>query len=218
MTINTIELIGYYGGDLTHAMSAWTSTCREIDEERQKRIGALLTMLASNGHETPFEKSILHFVATTDIATHIQILKHRIGTSTNAESARYKELKEDKHYIPVDWDEEERANYIEFMELAHKNYHDTYDRLIKKGMTKKRAKESARFYQPYGTQLIADISFNFRSFVHFQRLRRTEDAQLEIRNLANEMLKQVEQLKDFELSLKAFGLSSVAKSNTLSDI
>ena len=50
-------------------------------------------MLWINGHETPFEKGTVHFLVDTDIASHIHLLKHRIS-SLNAESARYKELKE----------------------------------------------------------------------------------------------------------------------------
>jgi thymidylate synthase ThyX len=101
---NSVELIGHYGDDLTHALSAWTSTSRDITEEKRSRIGSLLEMLASEGHHTPFEKSTLHFLVTVDQATHIHLLKHRIGVSINGESARYKELKEDKSYIPSDWE------------------------------------------------------------------------------------------------------------------
>jgi hypothetical protein len=85
---NTVELIGTYGGDESHAMSAWTSTSRDIDavdpktgKTKRERIQPLLTMLATNGHHTPFEKSTLHFLCTTDIASHIHLLKHRVGTS-----------------------------------------------------------------------------------------------------------------------------------------
>lgn len=39
----------------------------------------------------------------TDIASHIHLIKHRIGVSVNTESARYKELHEDKYYLPQDW-------------------------------------------------------------------------------------------------------------------
>src|SRR5689334_8018873 len=103
---NSVELIGHYGGDETHALSAWTSTKRELTPERQKRIGAMLTQLAQAGHHTPFEKSAIHFLVTVDTATHIHLIKHRIGVSINAESARYKEHKTDKFYIPDDWPEE----------------------------------------------------------------------------------------------------------------
>ena len=100
---NSVELIGYYGSDEMIACSAWTSTNRKLTDEKRKRIPKLINMLWSNGHETPFEKGIVHFLVDTDIATHIHLLKHRIS-SLNAESARYKELKEDKFYIPNDWD------------------------------------------------------------------------------------------------------------------
>ena len=101
---NQVELLGHYGSDLTHAQSAWTSTSRDLTEEKLGRVDKLLNMLASEGHETPFEKSGLHFLVTVDQATHIHLLKHRIGVSINGESARYKELKEDKMMCPTDRD------------------------------------------------------------------------------------------------------------------
>jgi hypothetical protein len=70
--MNKIELLGYYGSDLVHAQSAWTSTSRDLTEEKIGRVGKLLKMLASEGHHTPFEKSSLHFLVTVDQATHIQ--------------------------------------------------------------------------------------------------------------------------------------------------
>jgi flavin-dependent thymidylate synthase len=203
---NKVELIGYYGSDETHALSAWTSTSRDLSDEKRGRVSKLLTMLASEGHHTPFEKSSLHFLVTTEIATHIQILKHRIGTSVNAESARYKELKDDKFYVPNDWDDVERELYIHHMEACLTRYHDVLDRLIKKGMSRKRAKESARFYLPYGNQITADIMFNFRSFYHFLHLRYSKHAQLEIRELARQMLETVKETGKFNETLRSFGL------------
>lgn len=202
---NLVQLIGTYGDDELHACSAWTSTSRELTEEKVARIPKLLHMLGSEGHETPFEKSMLHFLVTTEIATHIQIAKHRIGVSMNAESARYKELKDDKYYIPQDWDIDERFRYINFMETALMEYHACLARLVANGMPRKRAKESARFYLPYGNQITADISFNFRSFMHFQKLRNSEHAQVEIRHVAEEMLQLVRETGKFDASLKAFG-------------
>ena len=106
---NKVELVGFYGSDETHALSAWTSTSRDLTDEKRGRMGKLLTMLATQGHHTPFEKSSMHFLVTTDIASHIHILKHRIGVSFNGESARYKELKEDKFFVPDDWSEDEQG-------------------------------------------------------------------------------------------------------------
>lgn len=202
---NLVELVGYYGSDETHALSAWTSTSRDLTEEKKGRMGKLLTMLAENGHHTPFEKSSLHFLVTTDIATHIHILKHRIGVSVNGESARYKKLQEEKGFIPQDWPEDEQALLLDHYNESFKKYHATLERLVAKGYSRKRAKESARFYLPYNHQLTADVMFNFRSFMHFQGLRNEEGAQLEVQNLAKEMLKQVSDTGAFNLSLDAFG-------------
>jgi thymidylate synthase (FAD) len=204
---NKVELIGFYGSDESHALSAWTSTSRELTEDKKSRIPQLLKMLAENGHETPFEKSSIHFLVTTDIASHIHLLKHRIGVSVNAESARYKELKEDKYYVPVDWPHEEQELYIEHMESSLQKYHTALDRLVQGGMSRKRAKESARLYLPYGNQITADVMFNFRSFVHFLRLRYSEHAQVEIRDIAKQMLDLVVSTGAFPSTMEAFGLT-----------
>lgn len=216
---NSVELVGIYGGDIEHACSAWTSTSRDLDikdkngRTKRDRIPDLLKMLAKDGHHTPFEKSSLHFLCTTEIASHIHLLKHRIGTSINAESARYKELKDDKFYVPSDWNEAQTKDYIEFMELAYSKYHEALNNvmldLVSKGVSKKearkRAKESARFYLPYGNQLQCDIMFNFRSFAHFIRLRYSIHAQEEICNIAKDMLVLVKNTGKFDHTLKAFG-------------
>lgn len=210
MADNTVELIGVYGDDESHALSAWTSTRRELDDERRDRMGKLLTMLAQNGHHTPFEKSYLHFLVTCDTASHIHIIKHRIGVSVNAESARYKELKEDRIYLPTDWPEDMKATLVADMEDAYNRYHSMLAELINRGFSRKRAKESARFYLPYCNQLTLDVSFNFRSFMHFQGLRNSEHAQLEIREIAQSMLRQVRATNKFDLSLAAFGYAEAS--------
>ncbi len=211
-TTNKVELIGHYGGDTTHAMSAWTSTTRDYDTKKERMPGLLKT-LAENGHHTPFEKSSLHFLVDTDIATHIHLIKHRVGVSVNAESARYKELKEDKFYLPQDWqgiDMDEDTDWYQhllwFTELSNKLYHRALQDLTPV-LGRKRAKESARFFKTYNSQITSDVMFNFRSFIHFQKLRNDEHAQVEVREVAQLMLGLVQQLPDnpFEHSLKAFG-------------
>lgn len=202
---NKVELLGTYGGDEAHAMSAWTSTSREITEGKRKRIPELLAMLASAGHHTPFEKSFLHFLVTGDTASHIHIIKHRIGVNVNGESARYKELKDDKYYLPDDWPNEERNLLIASTEESLKNYHLTMKTLEEKGFTRKRAKESSRFFLPYNVQVKLDVGFNFRSFMHFQSLRNKPDAQKEIQEIAQKMLELVWSKEEFQYSLEAFG-------------
>ena len=194
---NTVELLGYYGDDLTIACSAWTSTSRSLSEDKLDRVQSLIEMLWINGHETPFEKSTVHFLVNTDIATHIQIIKHRIGVSVNAESARYKELKEDKYYIPEDWiiaygqtRLHGGTDWAEKLEEYTKLGNDLYHRCIadlEPVLGRKRAKESARFFKTYNSQIQADVMFNMRSFANFIQLRNSKHAQKEIREIAQDM-------------------------------
>ena len=205
---NTVELLGHYGNDLTHACSAWTSTSRELTDEKISRVPKLLTMLASEGHHTPFEKSSLHFLVTVDQATHIHLLKHRIGVSINGESACYKELKEDKMYIPYDWSNTWHFKLKEYTEQGNKLYHEALE-YFTPILGRKRAKESARFFKTFNSQITMDIMFNWRSFAHFQQLRNSEHAQVEVRQLAQDMLDQVKNIEGnpFEHTINAFGLN-----------
>ena len=210
---NTVELLGYYGSDTIHAQSAWTSTSRDLTEEKLNRVGKLLTMLAKDGHHTPFEKSSLHFLVTVDQATHIHLLKHRIGVSINGESARYKELKEDKFYLPEDWKGlgDENDTWLSKLKTYTDEGNDLYHRCLEdltQILGRKRAKESARFFKTFNSQISMDVMFNWRSFYHFQQLRNSEHAQLEVRELSQMMLDFVKNIEGnpFELTIKAFDL------------
>jgi flavin-dependent thymidylate synthase len=209
---NEVKLIGHYGGDITHVQSAWTSTDRELNEDKVERIPALLHMLARNGHHTPFEKSTLHFLVTCDQASHIHLLKHRIGVSINAESARYKELKEDKMYLPEDFRCTIEGNsWYNVLQIHTKKSNQYYHQCIAELtpiIGRKRAKESARFFKTMNSQITMDISFNFRSFAHFCKLRNAKDAQLEIREIAESMLNEVMHIpgNPFKETIAAFNL------------
>jgi flavin-dependent thymidylate synthase len=203
---NSVELIGYYGSDEIICLSAWTSTSRDLTEEKRERIPKLINKLWSEGHETPFEKGVVHFLVNCDIASHIHLLKHRIS-SLNAESARYKELKEDKYYIPNDWDGRWIGILSNYTEEGNRLYHECLADLTPV-LGRKRAKESARFFKTYNSQIQADVMFNMRSFANFQKLRNSEHAQLEIREIAAKMLELVKNIdgQPFKHTLEAWAL------------
>lgn len=203
---NKVELLGTYGDDETIALSAWTSTSRDLDDEKRKRIPDLIKRLWIQGHETPFEKGVVHFLVTTDIATHVHLLKHRIS-SLNAESARYKELREDKFYVPSDWPEHLQDWLIAHTNRSNQLYHDAIKEL-EPLLGRSRAKESARFFKSYNSQITADMMFNMRSFANFLKLRMALSAQQEVRELAAEMLKLVRETGKFEHTLEAWGFRS----------
>lgn len=219
MSKNKVELLGFYGSDEVIASSAWTSTSRNLSDEKKARIPKLINMLWSEGHETPFEKGMVHFLVDTEIASHIHLLKHRMS-SFNGESARYKELKEDKYYLPEDWkgiistagiSKTRKGNETDWYNILE-NYTKTGNMLYHKCLEdltpvlgRKRAKESARFFKTYNSQIQGDVSFNMRSFANFIKLRDSEHAQLEIREIAQQMWDLVESLPNnpFEHTLTA---------------
>jgi thymidylate synthase (FAD) len=213
---NKVELLGHYGSDEVIACSAWTSTSRALSDDKRARIPKLIDMLWSEGHETPFEKGTVHFLIDCDIASHIHLLKHRIA-SINAESARYKELQEDKTYIPLDWKGikthslpgcDENMTWDELLqnytELGNRYYHACLKDL-EPVLGRKRAKESARYFKTYNSQIQSDVMFNMRSFANFLKLRHSEHAQLEIREIAAEMLRLVSEIdgNPFKYTLQA---------------
>lgn len=136
-------------------------------------------------------------------------------------SARYKEL-EDKWYLPDDWEDiqldEHSISYEpngytlkqlldDHTRRSHKYYHLAIEKLTPK-LGRIRAKESARYFLSYNKQLDFDIMFNFRSFAHFQELRNSPHAQLEIREIAQMMLEQIKAIpgNPFQYTLEAFGM------------
>lgn len=216
---NTVSLLGYYGSDEIIACSAWTSTSRNLTKDKKERIPQLIDMLWREGHHTPFEKASIHFLVDCDIASHIHLLKHRIA-SINAESARYKELKEDKFYIPDDWRGIPQSKYEGKFRGSYNDWGKVLENYTKAGnelyheclkdlepvLGRKRAKESARFFKTYNSQIQADVMFNLRSFANFQKLRNSEHAQLEIREISQKMLDLMSNIDDnpFEYTLKAW--------------
>lgn len=253
MTKNKVELIGYYGGDKRSCISAWQSTTEElgitlpttvqdrvdiifeaIASQKKKSPWDLLGFLADNLHSTPFEKSMLDFQITGDIASHIHSLKHRIS-SINCESARYKEFVADRFHVPSDWfgitvtedlffDGECIALTGEKWSVILNSHSKASFALYHQALTdlqpflgRKRAKESARYFLGYNTQLNYDWQMNFRSFVNIQQLRNSPHAQLEIREIANTMLHLVENIPDnpFKYCLQAFKLRTNPDINLL---
>lgn len=233
---NTVNLIDYMGSDKSHSLSAWASTFMELDipipkdvkirvdqivdhimskSKRMRSIEDLLHYLAKENHESPFRMSSFMFTMTTDIATHIQKLKHSvILEAENAESAKYKELKEDKFYAPADWLEYGEVGKYWYNKLIHHSrtsndlYHSCYSELKKTDMPLKRIKETSRYFKTYNSQLNSVNKFSFAGVMQFYDKRTVDFAQEEIKQIAIDMVDEIKNIEGnpFEYSLKAFGL------------
>ena len=253
-----VELIDYMGSDKTHSLAAWASTYAEFGLElpdnienrvdvivnhilnngkKKRSIEELLNYLAQNDHTSPFRFSSFIFAATTDIATHIQKLKHTvILEAENGESARYKELKEDKFYLPEDWDSPElhvkdlEGNYFladyfsethddttpttwstileSYSQLGNKLYHQCLKELTPV-LGRKRAKESARFFKTYNSEINTLNKLSFDGIIQFYYKRHDKSyVQNEIADFAIAMVDAVRNIpgNPFQHSLKVFNL------------
>lgn len=244
MNNNSVELLDYMGGDNLHSLAAWSSTFLEFEVDipynienrvdilvnhilnngkKKRSVEDLLNYLASNEHTSPFRFSSFVFGMTTDVATHIQKLKHRvILEAENGESARYKELKEDKFYLPEDWkflktENKEVINkfgtdtWIEILEeytnLGNFLYHESTKDLTPL-LGRKRTKETARYFKTYNSQINTLNKFSFDGVVQFAYKRNIEHAQKEIAFIAQEMINCIKNIPEnpFKYSLKAFNL------------
>jgi len=233
---NNVELLDYMGSDKSHSVAAWASTFFELGVElpkdpkirvdqivdhilskskRMRSMEGLLKYLADEKHESPFRMSSFMFGMTTDIATHIQKLKHAvILEAENAESAKYKELKEDKFYMPEDWKDygDIGRRWYDILEQeterSNRLYHEAFQELKLAGMPAKRVKETARYFKKYNSQLNSVNKFSFAGIMTFYDKRTVDFAQDEVKDIAKQMVNCIKEIpgNPFEYSLKAFNL------------
>lgn len=245
---NSVELVDYMGSDKLHSLAAWASTFAEFDLDlpedienrvdvivnhilnngkRKRSMEDLLSFLSENEHTSPFRFSSFVFACNTDIATHIQKLKHRvILEAENGESARYKELKEDKFYLPEDWNVPIKSNLLdmEYLKETNSTWSNILEEYSKMGnflyhkaledltpvLGKKRAKETARYFKTYNSQIntLNKLSFDGVMQFYFKRHDKTY-VQNEIADLAINMVNCIKNIpgNPFEYSLKAFKIN-----------
>lgn len=225
MSKNNVTLVGWYGGDKAVARTAWTSTQKDVESATDESIRKLIVDTLWNNktgkpHKTPFERAIVEFNITCEQASHIHLLKHRLA-NINGESARYMELKEDKYYLPSDWQDIVLSEDVEhfakgmpllnvikrYTELGNKLYHQSL-KDVEKTLGRKRAKESSRFFKTMNSQLTLSVMMNMSCFANFINLRNAPDSQKEIRDISSKMIELVKNIEGdpFKYTLEAFGI------------
>jgi len=192
--------ISHENPELEICKAAWVSTGVEIDEERIIRVPNFTKWLWVKGHKSPFEHVVIQYIIECDIATHIHLIKHRMS-SNNSQSARYKEIKEDDFIVPVDWElSEEVRPWAKVMELhterSNRLYHEAVKDLVPI-LGRKRAKETARYFRPHNVLIKMIHSVNLSAFANFMYLRNSPDAQMEIREVAQQMEIELEKTGKF---------------------
>lgn len=215
-----VELQETLGNDRQIAEAAWTSSTdyqkkKQRTDEDVKRI---INMLADLKHSVPFESVVLRFWMKILISTDRQLMTHRIASHSGM-SGRYRTMPNE--YLEISKDIEiildlipSNRDYFQLYYEICESSNNYYNLLLndakeakKHGRISndeyKRIREFYRGILPQHNMTERVSIFNLRSFANFVKLRTKEDAQPEIRYLANEMLKQVKEKNIAPLAIEA---------------
>lgn len=163
-----------------------------------------LNMLMSYGHESPVEHVTFTFAieGVSRSLTH-QLVRHRLA-SYSQQSQRYVRLDQFEYIIPPEIEKDDKAKniFIDAMESSQKAYTSLTEILkekyIKSGMdaatAEKKAIEDARYVFPNACETKIMVTMNARTLMNFFKHRCCNRAQWEIKELADEMLKQVREI------------------------
>lgn len=176
------NLLQHIGTDTEAAYSAWVSTARDIDRTEKDAID-LVNRLADDEHTSCFEHQVATFELHVPIFIARQIMRHRIF-SYNELSGRYKDMRSQDIYVS------EISNHKEKLIKHYEQCKKLYTELRKSG----ESREIARQVLPLSLMTRIKMTGNLRSWSHFIKLRDSEHAQFEIRLLAKDIRKQLEQI------------------------
>jgi thymidylate synthase (FAD) len=147
--------------------------------------GRFVMARVREGHESLIEHaSVTFLISGISRACSHQIVRHRLA-SYSQESQRYVDMSAPEFVVPpaIEENGEARAIWDEFVGRAQ----ETYRRLRELGIRK----EDSRFLLPNAAATRLVMSMNFRSLRHFFDVRCARDAQWEVRQVAEEMLRQM---------------------------
>ena len=148
-------------------------------KDPQKTLGKIVGM----GHHSVIEHAVFTFSVegVSRSLTH-QLVRHRVA-SYSQQSQRYVSMDKPTYVIPktVEADPELKKVYEDTM----KDIWESYNKLVEKIPP-----EDARYVLPNGCTTNITITMNARELFHFFTLRCCNRAQWEIRDLADEMLRE----------------------------
>lgn len=209
-----VELIDYFGSDLMVVNSARVSFGKQTESfgEKDER---LIKYLVEHKHTSVFRHPQLQFRITCPIYVERQLFKSQVGMSANSISGRYVDFS-DTYTTIKEWRKQSKSSkqgsegavedqaYCSNIESNVINVcKDAYDKLIEAGVSK----EQARSILPLNLNTTFIWTGSLLSFLHLFNLRLKSDAQQETRELVQQMLQEIKNIKDnpFQHTLKAWG-------------
>jgi thymidylate synthase (FAD) len=209
-----VELIDYMGDDDSVVMAARVSFLKESSNYTQEQNIKLLNFLAAHNHWSPFSHPQLQFRITCPIYVERQLVKTEAGRVYNSISGRYvdfsdtyttikewrKQSKDSKQGSDGLVDRQKDCNeiqdkVIEVCKMA-------YQQLLDFGV----AKEQARTVLPLSLNTTMIYTCSLYTFIRLYKQRTKPDAQKEINDLLQLMMKEVVKSDSFQHSIKAFNL------------
>lgn len=192
---NYCKMIGHYGDDSTITAAARMSfnTGKTYPKEEDEK---LIKTMIEKGHTSPFEQVNFTFQLRMPIFIARQWMRHRTAR-LNEQSGRYTMLK-NEFFFPNEWrtskggelDEETVLELTGDLEEFYNSAYLLYSSFISYGLSK----ELARTVLPLGTYTEFIWQMDLHNLMHFLELRLAKGAQLEIREYAEEVLRQVEEV------------------------
>lgn len=210
------ELLRIFGSDEIIVDVARVSYGKEASNYTNEQNDKLINYLVKHGHTSPFRHTNLQFRIKCPIYVERQIFKHQIGISVNSISGRYVDFsdsyykieqfrtqsKDSKQGSSEDLSELNNAYALDIQENVINYCKQAYEDLLTLGVSK----EQSRTILPLALETEFIWTGSFLAFIHLCNLRLKPDAQKETRDLVEQMLAEVKELKEFKISLKAFNL------------
>jgi thymidylate synthase (FAD) len=190
-----VELVRYLGDEDTVVDAARVSFAKTADNYTDEQNDRLLRYLIEHRHTSPLEHVVYTFRVYAPIVSWWHLLRHRVA-SYNLTSGRYGEYA-DVAYEPESWRKQaesnrqasegavlDQAGCMGVMEGAIEDAFGYYRSLLRRGV----AREQARLVLPaFALMQEGIVTVNLHSLCNIVRLRCSEDAQLEVRVVAEAM-------------------------------
>jgi thymidylate synthase (FAD) len=204
-----VELQESMGSDRSIAEAAWTSsaTLQSKELRTEEDVKRVVTMLIKDKHASPIESVVFRFWIKMPIAIDRQHMTHRIA-SHNGMSGRYRTMPNEFLKIPKDIEDLLSSpgdiSYLIDYESICQDANDIYQATMQIFKEKKdsgqftneqykRLREFFRGMLPQHNMTERVTVMNLRSFSNYMKLRNSSYAQPEIKEVAQLMLKAVEE-------------------------
>lgn len=214
-----VELQEWMGSDRSIAEAAWTSSTTLAGKEKRtdEDVTRVVKQLIEQKHASPIESVVMRFWIKMPIQTDRQHMTHRVA-SHNGMSGRYRTMPDEWLHVPLDVEkimfEAQDSSLIDRYEDLCEEVNDFYRYCLEflksskegeqiSGDDYKRAREFFRGVLPQNNMTERVTVMNLRSFANYQKLRNTEYAQPEIRQVAQFMLQCIEEKNVCPITIQA---------------